>query len=222
MLCVRWYQILAVDYYFYFFQFYSYIFSNASSVLKPRQSSIFKLPRVSTPKSFAAPPRVSPSTQKIHNISPTTQKHRRDLRSAKSKTSPKNHIFLPSPDFKSNPIPSTSSFVNTDAAFTIIHLPFQIKHLFQQEINRDSNPSINSLPKINAVLDATTGKILIKKINEMVRRQQLYQCLLKVICNTCTRTQQYNTKGTNTLFCINTKQLPKNKKPMYLFICVNF
>ena len=69
------------------------IFSNASSVLKPRQSSIFKLPRVSTPKSFAAPPRVSPSTQKIHNISPTTQKHCRDLRSAKSKTSPKNHIF---------------------------------------------------------------------------------------------------------------------------------
>ena len=51
------------------------IFYNASSALKSQQSPIFKFPRVSTPNSVAAPPRVSPSTtQDFHNIPPTTQK----------------------------------------------------------------------------------------------------------------------------------------------------
>ena len=31
-----------------------------------------------------------------------------------------------------------------------------------------------------------------------------------------------NTKVTNTFFLIHTNQLPKNKKPTYLRICVNF
>ena len=57
-----------------------YIFFNTSSALKPQQSPTFKLPRVSTPKPISAPPRVSPSTaQYFQNISPTTQKHHRDL-----------------------------------------------------------------------------------------------------------------------------------------------
>ena len=56
------------------------ILSNAYSTLKPQQPPTFKLPRVLNPKPIAAPPRMSPSTtQAFHNISPTTQKHRRDL-----------------------------------------------------------------------------------------------------------------------------------------------
>ena len=61
------------------FQLYL-ILSTASSVLTSQQSPNFKLPRVFTPKPVAAPPRVSPSgTQDFHNISPTTQKHCRDI-----------------------------------------------------------------------------------------------------------------------------------------------
>ena len=67
------------------------IFSNDCSALKSQQSPILKLPRVSTKKPVAALQRVSPSTAKdFHNISPTAQKHCRDIRSSKSKTSPKS------------------------------------------------------------------------------------------------------------------------------------
>ena len=57
-----------------------FIFSYASSALKPQQSPHFKVSKVSTPKPVAAPPRLSPSTtQYFHNISPTTQKNHRNL-----------------------------------------------------------------------------------------------------------------------------------------------
>ena len=67
-----------------------FIFYKTSSALKPQQSPTFKFPRVATPKPISATTRVSPSTtQNFHNISPTTQKHCRDLRAARSKASPK-------------------------------------------------------------------------------------------------------------------------------------
>ena len=71
------------------------ILSNASYARTSQQYPIFKLPRVSTPKPVAAPPRVSPSTTKdFCNISPTTQKYCRDILSSKSKTSPQNHLLF--------------------------------------------------------------------------------------------------------------------------------
>ena len=137
------------------------IFSNASSSMKSQQSPTFRLPRVSTSKTFAAPPRASPyTTQYFHSISPTTQKHRRDIQAVKSKTSLKYHCFSLLPKFKSNPRPRILSLDNTDAYFTKMNLPAKLQHLVQQEINRTSNPSINPLLKINAVLDATTRKVL--------------------------------------------------------------
>ena len=41
-----------------------------------------------------------------------------------------------------------------------MNLPAKLQHLVQQEINRASNPSINPLLKMNAVLDTTTGKMI--------------------------------------------------------------
>ena len=61
------------------FQLYS-ILSHAYSSIKPEQPPTFKLPRVFAPKPIAAPTMVSPSTKyDFHNISPTTEKHGRDL-----------------------------------------------------------------------------------------------------------------------------------------------
>ena len=58
----------------------NYIFSNASYAIKTQQPPTFKLPRFFTPKPIVAPQRVYPSTtQYFHNISPTTQKHGRDI-----------------------------------------------------------------------------------------------------------------------------------------------
>ena len=51
-----------------------------------------------------------------------------------------------------------------------MNIPAKLQHLVQQEINRDSDLSINPLLKINAVLDSTTGKIL------------EYKPLMKVLC----------------------------------------
>ena len=138
------------------------ILFNASSELKPQKSPTFKLPRVFTPKPVAAPPRVSPSTaQDFDNISPTTQKHRRDIRAAKSKAYPKlSPLSSPSPKFKSNPHHNTSSLDNTNDALTTINLPDKLQYLVQQEINRASNPSINPLLKLNTLLDTTTRKII--------------------------------------------------------------
>ena len=41
-----------------------------------------------------------------------------------------------------------------------MNLPTKLKHLVQQEINRASDPSINPILNINAVLDTTTKKML--------------------------------------------------------------
>ena len=138
------------------------IFSNASSALKPQKIPFLKLPMVSTTNPVAAPSRVSPSTtQYFQNISPTTKKHCKDLWAVKSKTSPKTSPFLsPSPKIKSNPRRITWYLDSTDYYFTTMNLPSKIQHLFQQEINWDSNPSINPLLKTNVVLYATTVKML--------------------------------------------------------------
>ena len=105
---------------------------------------------------------VYPSTeQNFNNISPRTQKNRRYLQAAKSKNPPKTSYFIsPSTKFKSNPCPSTFYLDNTYAAFTTMNLPAKLKHILQQETNRAYNPSINPLLKINALPDATTGRIL--------------------------------------------------------------
>ena len=116
-----------------FFQLDS-VFSNVSSALKSKQPPIFEIPRVSTPKPVAAPPRLYPSTtQGFHNIFPTTQKHCRGLQAAKSKNSPKTSPFLsPSPKFNSIPRPITSSLDNTVAAFTTMNLLAKLQHIVQQ------------------------------------------------------------------------------------------
>ena len=50
------------------------ILSNVSSALKPQQSPIFKVPRVSTNKPVSVPTWVSPyTTQDFHNTLPETQ-----------------------------------------------------------------------------------------------------------------------------------------------------
>ena len=103
----------------------NYILSNASSALKPQPlTPNFKLTRVFTKKPIDAPPRVSPSTtQDFQNISPTTKKHRRDLRATKSKASPKKSPFSsPSPKLKYKNHPRTSSIDNTNAASTTMNL----------------------------------------------------------------------------------------------------
>ena len=143
------------------FQLY-YILSNTSPAKKPQEPPTFKLPVVFTQKPISAPPRVSPSiTQNFHNISPTTQKHCRDLWATEHKSSPKTSLFSsPSPKFNSNPHPNTYSLDNTNYAFTTINLSTKLQHLVQQNINRASDPFINPLLKINAVLDTTTGKLL--------------------------------------------------------------
>ena len=41
-----------------------------------------------------------------------------------------------------------------------MNLPSKLQNLVQQEINRASDPSINLLLKINALLDTSTGNIL--------------------------------------------------------------
>ena len=137
-----------------------YIFSHASYALKPQQLPTFKLPRVFTPKTIATHTRVPPSTtQYFHNIPPTTQKHCRDLRANKSKGSPEiPPLSSPSPKFKSNPHYNTYSLDKNNAALTAMNIPDKLQHLVQQEINRASDPSINTLLKINEVLDTTTGK----------------------------------------------------------------
>ena len=65
-----------------------------------------------------------------------------------------------------------------------MNLPAKLQHLFQQDINRASDPSINPLLKINAVLDTTTGKILEykelmegsdKKIGSIVAQKNLQE-----------------------------------------------
>ena len=111
---------------------------------------------MATPKLVAAPPRVSPSTtQDFHNISLTTKKHRRDLRSSKTKTSPKpSPLNSSSSTSKYNPHLIPRLLDNNDAAFTTLYITVKLQHLVQQEINRDYNL------KTNAVPDATSGKII--------------------------------------------------------------
>ena len=41
-----------------------------------------------------------------------------------------------------------------------MNLPAKLQHLVQKQISRASYPYINPIIKINAVLDATNGKIL--------------------------------------------------------------
>ena len=99
--------------------------------------------------------------QYFHNISTTTLKHHRDPQAAKSKNYPKILPFIsPSPKFKFNTCPSNYSLDNTDTYFTTMNIPAKLQHLVQQEINHASDPFINPLLKINAVLDTTTGKLL--------------------------------------------------------------
>ena len=70
------------------------IFSNASYALKSQQSPIFKIPRVSTPKHVAAPPRVYPfTTQNFQNIYPTTQQTLQRYLSHKIQNFSKNIAF---------------------------------------------------------------------------------------------------------------------------------
>ena len=183
------------------------------------------LPRVSTPKPVAAPPMVSPfNTQYFHNIFRTTLKHCSNFWPVKSKTSPKSSPFLsPSPKFNSNPRPSTSYLDNNDAAFTTMHIPAKLKHLVQQEINCTSYWYINILLKINAVLDATSGKICEYK-NWFNCQTEMFGSMATQ--NTFERLAQGRKKvvikGTNTLLFNHPNQLPKNKKITYVRICAGF
>ena len=67
-------------------------------------------------------------------------------------------FFSPSPKFNSNPFPIILSLYNTDATSTTTNLPVKLQHLAQQYIDRSSDPSINHLLRINAVLDFTKRK----------------------------------------------------------------
>ena len=178
-----------------------------------------------TSKLISAPPRVSPSTtQDFYNISPTTQRHCRDIWVAKSKTSPKISYFSsPSPKFKPNPHPNTSSIETTNSAFTIVNLPSKLQYLVQQEINRASDPYINPLIKINAVLDTTTEKMPeYKQLMKGSYGKNGINSWSKEFARLAQGHKKYNTKGTNTLFCIHPNQLWKKNKPTYLRICVKF
>ena len=99
---------------------------------------------------------------RFFNISPTTRKHHRDMCSSKrasTKPSPLPSAFS---IFNSKPWRSPCFLDYTDPNFATLNLPAKLQYLFQQEIKRASDSSINTLLKINAVLYYTMEKFLNK------------------------------------------------------------
>jgi len=105
---------------------------------------------------------------------------------------------------------------------TTVRLPPKLQFLINKEIERAMDPSVDPLRKINAVLNADTGKLeeyrqLLKGIDKLLWEKGGS----KEIAQLAQGRKDGSVKGTNTLHFIPHDMLPKGKKPTYLRICAN-
>jgi len=105
---------------------------------------------------------------------------------------------------------------------TTVRLPPKLQFLINKEIERAMDPSVDPLHKINAVLNADTGKLeeyrqLLKGIDKLLWEKGGS----KEIARLAQGRKDGSVKGTKTLHFVPHNMLPKGKKPTYLRICAN-
>jgi len=138
---------------------------------------------------------------------------------------PSPPVSTPSTTRHSNRIlrPSVKARENQQANTTTkVRLPAKLQHILNNEIKRASDPTIHPLMKLNAVLNAETGKLeeyrtLLKGKDKILWERGCS----KEVARLAQGRKDGSVKGTETLHFISMDKLPKGKIPTYLRICAN-
>jgi hypothetical protein len=121
------------------------------------------------------------------------------------------------------PSSSLAHLESNNSAFTAVQLPPKLRQLVNTEIQRASDPTVNPFYKLNAVLNADSGKL--EEYHHLLKGKDKtlweHGCS-KEITRLVQGWKNSDDKGTNTLHFIHPHQLPKGKKPTYLHICANY
>ena len=222
----------------------------AESTKLPSQPANANLPRVPniTPQAPATLPRVPSTppvitTENFFDLTSTNRRKRRQKNRAANKTkaeteSPKTPTApkakVPTPPIVPPPAPPAqrqSSRIprptkkydfGINFATTTVKLPPKLQHILDNEITRASDPTIHPLMKLNAVLNAETGKLeeyrtLLKGVDKILWERGCS----KEVARLAQGRKDGSVKGTETLHFIDADQLPAGKIPTYLRICAN-
>jgi hypothetical protein len=120
--------------------------------------------------------------------------------------------------------PTTKVKENSQLNFatTKVKLPPKLQFILDNKIKRASDPTIHPLMKLNAVLNAETGKLeeyrtLLKGVDKIIWERGCS----KEVARLAQGRKDGSVKGTETLHFIDADQLPAGKIPTYLHICAN-
>ena len=216
----------------------------------PSQPANANLPRVPniTPQAPATLPRVPSTppvitTENFFDLTSTNRRKRRqknraanktkaETESPKTPTAPKAKVptppIVPPPappaQRQSSRIPRPTKKYDFEINFatTTVKLPPKLQHILDNEITRASDPTIHPLMKLNAVLNAETGKLeeyrtLLKGVDKILWERGCS----KEVARLAQGRKDGSVKGTETLHFIDADQLPAGKIPTYLRICAN-
>ena len=222
----------------------------AESTKLPSQPANANLPRVPniTPQAPATLPRVPSAqpvmtTENFFDLTSTNRRKRRqknraanktkaETESPKTPTAPKAKVptppIVPPPappaQRQSSRIPRPTKKYDFEINFatTTVKLPPKLQHILDNEITRASDPTIHPLMKLNAVLNAETGKLeeyrtLLKGVDKILWERGCS----KEVARLAQGRKDGSVKGTETLHFIDADQLPAGKIPTYLRICAN-
>ena len=222
----------------------------AESTKLPSQPANANLPRVPniTPQAPATLPRVPSAqpvmtTENFFDLTSTNRRKRRQKNRAANKTkaetelpktptAPKAKVptfpIVPPPappaQRQSSRIPRPTKKYDFEINFatTTVKLPPKLQHILDNEITRASDPTIHPLMKLNAVLNAETGKLeeyrtLLKGVDKILWERGCS----KEVARLAQGRKDGSVKGTETLHFIDADQLPAGKIPTYLRICAN-
>ena len=220
----------------------------AESTKFPPQPTNASLPRVPTitTQAPATLPRVPPAppvitTEAFFDLTSTNRRKRRQKNRAanKAKAEPTRKAKVPTSPQPVPPIvpppappaqrksariprPTTKYDSEINFAATRVKLPPKLQFILDKEIERASDPAVHPLMKMNAVLNAKTGKLeeyrtLLKGVDKILWEN----ACSKEVARLAQGRKDGSVKGTETLHFINADQLPPGKTPTYLRICAN-